>query len=184
MQAETRGDWLYSCHTKLAVIGSKYSSTVYAYSDRVEIHREGKTALPKDMTLFFDDITVISGGNSSGRSWISFSVPGMFNAGRGVVTAAKPGQIVIAGPTIPYDDPCTVMYGLGEKREAEEDCRQINEIFMTYKAESRKRKEVGAPSIMQESALDQLKKLKELFDMGVITEAEYNEKREKRMKDI
>lgn len=175
---------LYFSSTKMSAVGGRYSTEVSVYSDRVTIRRKGATGgLPKEMILLFENIAAVISGSQSGRAWISFSVPGIYNATSNTVTAVKPGSITFTSK-IPYNDPCSVVYGMGEKQQAEKDCSEINKIFMKYKTAARTKYSAPAPVIMQESALDSLKKLKELYSMGIITEEEYNEKREKLMASI
>ena len=38
--------------------------------------------------------------------------------------------------------------------------------------------------IMQESSLDKLKKLKELYDLGILSKTEYEEKRQKMLNEL
>ncbi len=179
---------LHSFSTNTHLIGSKYLTEVFVYSDRIVITRTGKTVLAKEMTISFDDITAITpGGPVWGNSWISFSVPGVQKVHQNTVMIGKPnrqGQVAFSGDARPFMDPCSVVYEKGQQEQALEDYRVINDIYMKYKTAMRDKHAGNVSAIMQESSLDQLKKLKELYDLGIINDAEYNEKREKLLQQI
>jgi len=66
--------------------------------------------------------------------------------------------------------------------EGKEYYQKLLEIFNNYK--SSQKSKVSANNNPPESALDQLKKLKDLYDAGIITEQEYEEKRVKLLEKV
>lgn len=166
----------------------KWSTEISVYPDKVKISRRGKTVLPREFEISFDDITAITtGGPVWSNSWITFSVPGVEKVHQNAVMLGKPnrsGQIAYTGDARPLMDPCSVVYEKGMQEKVAEDYKAINKIYSQYKAAVREKQMPGGSVVVQESALDQLKKLKELYDMGAINESEYTEKREKLLQGI
>lgn len=175
---------LYEFKSKLTIIGRKYETHVQIYEDRAEIRREGVTgALPKEGTAFFSDMTGVSYGSRSGRTWISFIVPGTFQAQPAIIRTTNKGGISAATVNaIPYDDPFSVVSGMGARADFEQHAKRINEIYAEYK--SSHSAPAAVPVVSQESAIDKLKKLKELNDLGIISDEEFAEKKQKLMAEI
>ena len=172
--------------TSMRILTAHYESNVSVYDDKVVIERTGKTGgLPSDSTIYFRDATAVSWGEAVGRSWITFSVPGVVTRAQQVVTAVRPGQIAFApGPYIPYDDPFSVVFGLREEYESENNYQKIKKLFDAYKAKAAEQSAVSNTMIYQDSVMDKLRKLKELKDMGILNGEEYEEKRVKLLSEI
>lgn len=176
----------YQFVAKMWTVTANYESHVCAYGDRVVITRTGRTGgLPSDSTIYFRDTTSVSWGSAAGRSWITFTVPGVAANGNQIVTAVQPGTIAFSGPNIPYQDPFSVVFGMNQENDARWYYGKIKAIFDEYKSNSAVQQPVmHTTQVYQDSVMDKLRKLKELKDMGVLNEAEYEAKRQKLIEEI
>lgn len=175
----------HSFSTSLTIIGAHYESNVSVFSDKVLILRKGYTGkLPLESTIYFENTTAITFGHSF-RSWISFSVPGAYQAQSNVVTAIKPGQVVIGGNNpIPYNDPFSVVFGSSNSDYAETHYQKIQKIYDEYKKAHHSSTSSVTNVVQQDGALDKIKKLRELYDLGILSTEEYEEKRLKLLNEI
>lgn len=166
--------------TKITILQGSYSTNVKVYEDHVDLTREGRTGLPKQLTIFYDNATSVFYGKYV-RPYICFTVPGGLPNNQ-VVTAIRPGEAVFStGAQLSYTDPFTIIGGMHENLEPH--YKIIKNVFDEYKKNASNTPVVNQ-SIVQENALDKLKKLKELFDMGILSEAEYEEKKGKLLSEI
>ena len=176
----------YKFSTKMRILTASYETIVSVYEDRVVIKRIGRTGgLPSDSTISFRDATAISWGNAVGRSWITFTIPGTVTRGAQYVTTVRPGQFAFSGPYIPYEDPFSIVFGLYEVENAEYYFRKIKKLFDTYKTNTAtEQNTVSNTTIYQDGVMDKLRKLKELKDLDILNEEEYEEKRIKLLSEI
>ena len=171
-------DPLYQFTTKLRTIQESVRITVLVFKDHAVIQREGRTSHPRECSIDFrytQDITF----SHKTREWITFHVAGHV-VSHTVVTAVKPGTITLGG-YVPYEDPYSVVFGLSDPGEAY--YKKTKAVFDEFKA-NYVEPSIPATTIAEESALDKLKKLKELKDMGVLSDEEYEEKRKALLNQI
>lgn len=176
----------YQFVTKMWTVTANYESHVCVYDDKVIITRTGRTGgLPAESTVHFRDATSVSWGKAAGRAWITFTVPGMATSGHQVVTAVAPGTIVFDGPNIPYQDPFSIVFGMKQENDASWYYGKIKAVFDQYKANTNTQKPiVQTIEARQDSVMDKLMKLKELKDVGILSDEEYEEKRKKLLSEI
>lgn len=180
-KGEKMSELIHHFSTKLTIIQGSYTNNVMVYDDHVDITREGRTTLPKQLTIFFDTATSVFYGKNV-RPFISFTVPGR-GSDNHIVTALRPGESVIpTGMQLSYNDPFTIIGGIHENLETH--YKIIKKVFDDYKKNVSAAPAINQTVVQQEDALDKLKKLKELYDLGVLTEAEFEEKKKKLLSEI
>ena len=161
---------------------SNCETNVEVYPDCVDMKRKGKTGMfPIENTIYFSEVSSITFGKQGNDSWITFVAPG--NRGNGPVMATRMTSklTVASGPSLPLDDPNTIFFRKVAADVAESYYRKIQEIFTQYRNHYLA---AQAAIVQSESAVDTLKKLKELIDLGILSEAEYEEKRQKLLNEI
>lgn len=175
----------FEFYSKVKTIQASYEINVAVYTDKVIVTRKGRTGgLPEDLTIRFRDTTSVSFGAAAGRSWVTFTVPGAAARGSNIVTAVTPGTIAMSGPYIPYNDPCSLVFGLWCEDDAKQMYKRIKRLFEEYKQIHGDEQAVVAQMIHQDSAVDKLKKLKDLKDLGILSDEEFEEKRKKLLDEI
>lgn len=141
---------------------------LYVYEDRVVIsHRGALNALAMgikgDKTIYYTDITSVQFKEPAWTAgYIQFSLPGG-NENRGGVFSAM-------------SDENTISLLAGDERiiqQAKEVVEFINQKIREVKAGTK----AATTVIQQTSAADELKKFKELLDLGIITQDEFNAKK-------
>ena len=154
----------------LRIFDGGLKDVLYMYEDRVVIsHRGALNALAMgikgDKTIYYADITSIQHkkpGFASG--YIQFSIPGG-NESRGGIFSAMSDENTIA-----LKSDAAIMH------EAKEVVDFLNQKVREAKAGAH-----AAPTVIQQaaapSAADELKKFKELLDMGAISQEEYDAKK-------
>lgn len=140
---------------------------LFVYEDRVMIRHKGALnflamGIKGDKTLYYADITSVQykrPGNLSGH--IQFSLPGGRESTGGVMAASS-------------DENTITITGKGKSAEiAEKVVEFINQKIREYKTN----KNGSTTVIQQTSAADELKKYKELLDLGIITQEEFDAKK-------
>ena len=166
-----------------------YDWLVRVYDNRVVIIRNGvlRPGLQENTTIFFDDVASIKYGQNNGRCGIQFIIPSLQGTPDPVVMTHKVGKNNAVSFSAFNESimltPDNISYYLEDKGDKlKEYYNQILDIYTQYRNEKSKTKSEAA--VLQESILDKLKKLKELYDLGVLTDAEYAEKREKMIKEL
>ena len=154
---------------------------VKVFADRVEIKRDTKWKVAKQTTIYFDSVTAISHKMSKGllqsEQWITFAVPGVR---QDMVVAVEPGTYVTNSQMAPFDDEYSIIFRK-DNAQAEKYIRRIQEIYQEFK---NNHTPSAVNNVVQgESAIEKLKKLKEIYDLNIITE-EYEEKRNKLLQEI
>lgn len=174
----------YEFTSEMHTLIQHYTTCVYVFKDSVMINRVGTlNGLPSDITLYYRDITAIQLGSMSGRPRITFTVPGM-SIGSNALSAPVTKSVSIASANVDhYTDPCSIVFGLNEVGEAQKCCDIIKRYFHNYKANEQTTK-LGAMVPQYDGPVDKLKKLKDLKDMGILSDAEYEEKRQKLLSEI
>ena len=141
---------------------------LYVYEDRVVIsHRGALNALAMgikgDKTIYYTDITSVQFKKPAWTAgYIQFSLPGGNENQGGVFSAMS--------------DENTISLLAGDERIIQ----QANEVveFINQKIREVKAGTKTAPTVIQQiSAADELKKFKELLDMGIITQEEFDAKK-------
>ncbi len=137
------------------------------YEDRLIIRHKGALnflamGIKGDKTLYYSDITSVQykvPGRLSGH--IQFSLPGGLESTGGVMAASADENTV----TITGKDGTAII--------AEKVVEFINQKIREYKTS----KNGSTTVIQQTSSADELKKFKELLDMGIITQEEFDAKK-------
>ena len=81
----------------------------------------------------------------------------------------------------PFDDEYSIIFRK-DNAQAEKYIRRIQEIYQEFK---NNHTPSAVNNVVQgESAIEKLKKLKEIYDLNIITEEEYEEKRNKLLQEI
>ena len=161
----------------------KMHAEVDVYENRIEISRETRWKVEKNTILYFEDITAIkhkdTGGMFCSEQWISFTVPGV---NPGYVRTAEMGKMYIdvGGEQTPFTDENSIIFRK-DNPNVKEYYQIMQEAFGKYKD---KTNNSNSTVIVQETAMDKLKKLKELFDMGIIDQTEYESKKRKLLDEI
>lgn len=165
-----------------ATSGYLYGKTianVKVYHDRIVIDRDTKRAnIPREMTILFEDVVSITYDENKSNAWIGFAVDANLPNSQlkypQLVQSIRPGEIAIM-PNVkvaPFDEPYAIVFPKNQK----DDARAYYErLLVLSQSVQQHRKEVY--TVDQESPLDKLKKLKELLDMGVLSETEYEQKK-------
>lgn len=166
---------------------------VQVYSDKIELKRKLKgvlavtSKLPNETTVYYKDIASVIYNKpsiaSSKIGWIE--LVGINRNSGGVVETKelKSGLTISNVNTVnSLNNPYCISFNKN-KNEMEDYYLKIRETFEKYQ-------EDNSSHIVQnviedkETALDKIKKLKELLDIGAINEQEYNEKKSELMKNI
>ena len=140
---------------------------LYVYGDHVVIRHRGalnalSTGIKGDKTIYYNDITSVQykkPGLVAG--YIQFSIPGGNESKGGVLSAISDEN------TIPIKSDSAIM-------------KQAEEVMAFLNRKIREAKTGGATAstvVQQLSSADELKKFKELLDMGVITQEEFDAKK-------
>ncbi len=170
---------LLSFTTDTGFLRGKLHAEVKLYSDRIEIYRDTHWAVSKQTVLFFDNITSVSFRPSKypiSEQWIKFTVPGSDSG----VTVAVPANSVVLEVQAPFTDENVIIFKKNDD-QAEKYFQTIQKAYSQYRSAMRTQ---PAQATIAESPLDKLKKMKELLDLGVISQAEYEEKRIKLLQEI
>ena len=165
-------------------IPAKYTSNVTVYEDRVEIARSGRlNALPEKVTVYFANVSsvVYTKDTDYILSYISFT--GVSSSKSQSLNAVSIGNVTAGiASANPWKDPYGIVFKLDMYQEGKEFYQKINAAFEKYRQNNTR--PVTHNVITQESSVDKLKKLKDLKDLGIITEHEYEEKRLKLLAEI
>lgn len=177
---------MHEFSTEVSGLLVKYTNWVYVFEDKVVVSRTGSFSinrLPGEITLFYKDISSMLFADEYGRARITITVPGMM-ASVTTASAVVGKGISIGGAEMDYfSDPCTIVFGMHQVEKAREEYNIIRKAYDRFK--STVKDAAGAVvAVQQESAVDKLKKLKELKDMGIIDDFEYEEKRQKLLSEI
>ncbi len=81
----------------------------------------------------------------------------------------------------PFDDEYSIIFRK-DNAQAEKYIQRIKEIYQEFK--NNHTPNVVNNVVQEESAIEKLKKLKEIYDLNIITEEEYEEKRNKLLQEI
>ena len=173
---------IFSFISDCGLARGKMHAEVKVFADRVEIKRDTKWKVAKQTTIYFDSVTAISHKMSKGllqsEQWITFAVPGVRQY---MVVAVEPGTYVTNSQMAPFDDEYSIIFRK-DNAQAEKYIRRIQEIYQEFK---NNHTPSAVNNVVQgESAIEKLKKLKEIYDLNIITEEEYEEKRNKLLQEI
>ncbi len=175
-------------HKALGSIVSKIS----VYEERVEIERtisgvlRATVKLPTTTSVYFKDITGIlhrepSFLSTGNMGYIEFS--GIHRNTSTIGTVNVKGKIISnIEMTNAIQNPYCVVYSKDAKA-VKENFKRLYEIFIKLKETNISTQNVQIVK-NEESALDKIKKLKELLELGAITQAEFDEKKAVLMQKI
>lgn len=173
----------FSVATRWTLFAS-FTSDVKVYENRVHIERTGRLdSVPEEVTVYFDNVSGINYTKDTDYllSYISFT--GMSQSSAQSITGMEIGKVMVGTASAnPWKDPYGIVFKLNMYEEGKEYYQKLLEIFNNYK--NSQKPKVATNNNPQESSLDKLKKLKDLYDAGIITEQEYEEKRLKLLDEI
>lgn len=172
---------VFSFISDCGIFKGKMHSEIDVYEDRIEIIRDTKWKVAKNTIIYFENITSIThkqGGFAVSEQWITFSVPGV---NPGYIRTADMGTTYIdLGSQAPWTDENSIIFRK-DNCEVEGYYKKIQEVYGNYRKNKGEAKMVN---VTEESPLDKLKKLKDLYDLGIINDSEYEEKRDKLLQKI
>lgn len=178
-----QSQYSFSVETSWTIF-SKYTSHVRIYRDCIKIKRVGRVGdIPEEVTIPFDSITSITYTKDSNYmlSYIAFT--GLSNSTSQSINGLNMGKMMVASSSAnPWSDPYGIVFKLKMYETVEPYYKKMVEVFEAYKREQSGPKRQNI--IVNDSSVDKLKKLKELKDLGIITSAEYEKKREKLLSEI
>ena len=184
------GQVLFSFKASHKAMGG-IETDVEVFEDKIELKRKVSgviamnTKLPSVTTAYYDDLQginyvkpTLSSGNIGWIELVGISQSGkvtqMVDVNRSMINNVD----IVNGLKNPY---CIVFNK--NKNEMEECYFKLKDIFDKYVAKARSAK--GVTNIIQdETALDKIKKLKDLLDIGAISQEEFEEKKTNLMKNI
>lgn len=153
------------------------STTVKLYSDRIEIERTKQSfisTLPPSTTVYFKDI---KGINYRKYGLLSFDTSYISFAGLSPELSATSGN--------PHQDPYGIIFFKGDFEKRRGDYNKMVAAYTSFRENASSiQSNISSNSPSTESAMDKLKKLKELHSLGILTDAEYEEKRVKLISEI
>lgn len=179
-------DCLFEFSATSGYLRGKTTANVKVYRDQITIHRDTKLAnIPRELILSFADISSITYDENRSNVWISFAVTGVLPNSQmqraQPVYAMRPGEIVIT-PNIkmaPFGEPYAIIFQKAQKDEAKTCYRRLLELHKEARNQAK-----PISTVCSESALDKLKKLKVLSDLGILSGHEYEEKRKELLQQI
>lgn len=165
--------------------GDKYKTTISAYADHIEIEKDGRTSTSHHVNIPYDNLCNIRCYKQSGclGIWLTFDVLGNPGSGAQSIGIANIGKLSVGtAESNPWLDSYSVNFDL-MLQQLEAHCSILMTIYNFYK-EMQKKSVSSTVFHHEDSPLDSLKKLKELLDLGIISEDEYSEKRTKLLEQI
>lgn len=175
---------------KLPIIyHDNYDWLVRVYDNRVTIKRSGvlRPGLQENTTVYFEDVSSIKYGQSKEGCSIRFIMSNLQDDAGSLTMVHKVGKnnaVAFSGSGSEILTPNNISYYLADKGDRLKS--YYNEILNIYNKYRNEKSRVGSEKmvIMQESSLDKLKKLKELYDLGILSKTEYEEKRQKMLNEL
>ena len=148
-------------------ITNQWGSTLELYDDRVELTHTGLIMFGGargKKTLFFNDF-----------SSLELKEPGIIM--QGYIQFNVPGHVHRV------DNPAFDEYSFAFTKKTRHEVAQFYQMILDKKRESQNNS--GSAVIQQASSpIDEIKKLKELLDLGIISQEEFNSKKEILMRQI
>lgn len=164
---------------------------VCVYEDRIFLKRKISgvlsltVKLPSETTVYFKDISGVTFSKptvTNSIGWIELS--GINSNASTMKTVDVNGKVLSnVEQTNAMGNPYCIIFSKKEKDEIEEKYAELKRIFEEYKSNESNSVSVinCAPS---ESSLDKIKKLKELYDMGAISEEEFEKNKKELMQNL
>lgn len=152
----------------LHVLDGGAKDILYLYEDHVVIsHRGALNALSMgvkgDKTIYYTDITSVQYKKPGlGAGYLQFSLPGGKEDRGGVFSAVS--------------DENTITLKAGDGRISAK-AEQVLEVLNQKIREAKTGTQGGTTVVQQTSAADEIRKFKELLDMGIITQEEFDTKK-------
>lgn len=154
---------------KIFEVKSTTGQIMNVYEDRVELTQEGvlgflTQGLQGTKTYFFKDITTIQFKNCGWTSgFFEFTFPGGHDGRGGSLTGiTNDNRFIFGAPTI------------GRAKEIAKEMEKVNEYLQKQLSESKKEHSQNVNGI---SVADEILKLKNLMDEGIISEDEFQVKK-------
>lgn len=184
------GELLFNFKASHKAIGG-IETDVAVYDDKIELKRKVtgvialNTKLPAETIVYYDElrgVNYVKPSLTSGNvGWIelvglsrSQTVTQTVNVNGSLISNAD----IVNGMKNPYN----IVFNR-DKVEMEEYYKKIRETFEKYSAQNKRNGSV-TNIIQDETALDKIKKLKDLLDMGAISQTEFEEKKNELMSNI
>lgn len=176
-------EYTFSVETRWTLF-AKYTSHVTICHDKVKIERVGRVGdIPEEVTIRYDDVSSITYTKDTNAMVSYIAFVGLSNCNSQSITGVSIGKTVVGGTSAnPWSDPHGIVFKMDMYDEVKPYYKKMVEVFDEYKRKH------AMPSVQNvyanESAMDKLRKLKELRNLDIITDAEYKEKREKILAEI
>lgn len=140
--------------------------------------------LPVETVVYFSDLSAVNFSASSGMTpgWIELS--GISTAG-GIVKAVnvKGTMINNVDAVNALNNPYCIVFNK-DKADMEINYGRLRDVFQEYKSKNAAGGVNVINNIQEESGLDKIRKLKELLDLGAISQEEFDEKKKLLMNEI
>lgn len=179
-------NFVFEFSTTSGYLRGKTTANVKVFKDQITIQRDTNWAnIPRELVLPFSDISSITYDENKSNAWISFAVSAVLPKSQAKsvqpVYSMRSGEIVITPniKTAPFGEPYAIIFPKTQKDDARAYYKRLLELSKEARSQE-KSTSTGSP----ESALDKLKKLKELLDIGVLSKSEYEEKRKDLLQQI
>lgn len=164
---------------------------VAVYDNKIELKRKVSgviamnTKLPSETIAYYNDLMAINYVkptlSSSNIGWIELVG---ISRDKNVMETVDVNKAIFSNvDTVnSLKNPYCIAFNKN-KSEMEAFYNRMKDIFETYNAESKHAQGISAV-VQSESSLDKIKKLKDLLDMGAISEAEFDEKKKELLNNI
>lgn len=176
----------FSGHNKIAVpllYRDNYDWRVEVFEDYLEIHRSGRlrAGLQTKTTIYFQDVTDVQYYTSFNFTWIIFAMPGIDQSSSVFTTSSVTKNTSVTTGLKPAEDiPYSNTYAICNYSDKAQTLRKHFEVIhTTYENYRRNQKAETAPAAaqLQDNTYEKLKQLKDLLEIGILTQDEYEQKR-------
>lgn len=164
---------------------------VSVYDDRISLKRKisGVLALtvklPSETTVFYNDLSAINLVEPSGINgigWIELS--GISINGGTMKTVDVNGKVLNNVDTVnALGNPYCIVFNK-DKNEMKDYFNKLRDAYQEYKSKEKNSSTTIINQNQEESSLDKIKKLKDLLDIGAISQEEFDEKKKTLMNNI
>lgn len=185
------GNLLFSFNALHKGLG-KIETEVLVYEDRVTLKKKVtgafamNTALPAEITAFYGDLSGINFSKATIMKPVGLIELTGISANHGTVkTVDVQGKIATNGVDIAnaLGNPYVIPFNK-DKEAMEGKYNELRTVFEKYKANNSNGNVNVINAAQEESALDKIKKLKELLDIGAITQEEFDAQKSELLKNI
>lgn len=163
---------------------------VLVYDDKIILKRKVSgiismnVRLPAETTAYYSELAGINFVKPSGLNGIGWiELVGISTSGKTMKTVDVNGKLINNVDSVnALGNPYCIAFNK-DKSDMEKHYNRMKEIFNEYKANSSSGVNI-INAAQEESALDKIKKLKELLDVGAISQEEFDEKKNSLMNNI